>query len=455
MRLSTTETTTALDTGAVVLMNAFEARDAATEIRAKFGDLRQTIHQFDVREGWRALGYDSFRHWAMAEIDQVSIRQVYRLLAAAEVETNLGVTIGHTPESQLRPLAQLEPGAQREAWDRAGELAGTGPRQAAHVAAAAAEVTDSDLKKLRIAIIAGPHRWAEAEQMIAALKNGQRLPWTLALDHCQKADKAMRGRNADRAYAAISQITDQALRESLMTVYAGAAQEFGLSWPTDKTIDPDRAARLIERAKALGYDLRVFPAGNVSFHKDGSPYGGAKDLDAAESRLDAIEHGAQVRAQYAAQLEIESAAPAPAAPDSIAAISDDLDIIQARMNTGRFYAGDIAALDAIADRLACLDDHYPNAEEDIETTRAALAAALTPPKPADPRAVHIRHIDELLAGLLQKLTPSELRLVNALTMHDVKLDTDDEDAAAQMWSHRLYFLYQCTDEELRWIQEGA
>ncbi len=157
-----------------------------------------------------------------------------------------------------------------------------------------------------------------------------------------------------------------------------------------------RAEALIERAKGLGYEVRVLPSGKVVFHKNFIPYGGANDLDAAEARLDGIERANAGLAVYMAEREAEQReahAPAPAAP--------------------------------------------------------------APAHPAEPRGVLLRHADELLAGLMQKLEPAELRLVNALAMHDVELDTDDEDVKAELWEHRHHFLHQLTDEELRWIEAGA
>jgi hypothetical protein len=126
---------------AVVLMDASEARGAADAIRASVANLRQLIDDFDQREGWKALGFDSFRAWALAEIDETSIRHIYRLRDAAQVDRALGVTIGHTPESHARELAGLAPAAIPTVVAAADALAAAEdrPRQAKDIRAAKAK----------------------------------------------------------------------------------------------------------------------------------------------------------------------------------------------------------------------------------------------------------------------------------------------------------------------------
>jgi hypothetical protein len=60
---------------------------------------------------------------------------VYRLLGAATIERNISPIgeIGTIRESQLRPLAPLEPEQQAEAWKQAVETAPNGRVTAAHV----------------------------------------------------------------------------------------------------------------------------------------------------------------------------------------------------------------------------------------------------------------------------------------------------------------------------------
>jgi hypothetical protein len=123
----------------IVLMDEAEARSATARIQRTAGELRREIFEFNVRQGWKALGYDSFRAWALAELDQ-SVRHAYRQLAAAETEADLGETIGHTPEAHLRPLAGVPTDDRPAVWARANELAGDeADRTAAHVEQAVAE----------------------------------------------------------------------------------------------------------------------------------------------------------------------------------------------------------------------------------------------------------------------------------------------------------------------------
>lgn len=67
--------------------------------------------------------------WGMSRI------HAHRLIEAAEVREHL-LPIGNTPpatESQIRPLTQLDPDQQRQAWQRAVETAPNGKVTAAHV----------------------------------------------------------------------------------------------------------------------------------------------------------------------------------------------------------------------------------------------------------------------------------------------------------------------------------
>lgn len=125
-----------------VLMGREEARQAADRIRSSLGDLRVLIDDFDRREGWKALDFDSFRAWALSEIDDTSLRHVYRLRDAAEVDRSLGVTIGHTPESHARILKAVEPADRPAVIERADRIAGSAPRQARHIEQAIQDMRD-------------------------------------------------------------------------------------------------------------------------------------------------------------------------------------------------------------------------------------------------------------------------------------------------------------------------
>jgi hypothetical protein len=139
LSLSTAEPVDAPVVEGVVLMSAPEARRAADRIKRSVEDLRGQIDRFDTGQGWKVLGFESFRAWALAEIPEASIRHVYRLREAAEVDRSLGVTIGHTPESHARELARVPAEERAEVLARADAMAESAGRArvAADVRAAA------------------------------------------------------------------------------------------------------------------------------------------------------------------------------------------------------------------------------------------------------------------------------------------------------------------------------
>lgn len=119
----------------VQVMTTEEARQCADQIRRSMSNIGQLLLDFYEREGWRALGYDSWRECAMTEFGYGQSR-VYQLLEAARVERNIS-TIVEMPvaivEAHLRPLTPLDPPAQREIWQRVVETAPDGVVTAKHV----------------------------------------------------------------------------------------------------------------------------------------------------------------------------------------------------------------------------------------------------------------------------------------------------------------------------------
>jgi hypothetical protein len=103
-----------------------EARSLVERIRSHINNARALVLELYEKEGWKALGYNSWRECVVAEFDQ-SQAHLYRLLKAAEVERNIS-PIGENGkctivqnaepicEAVLRPLASLEPEQQREVW---------------------------------------------------------------------------------------------------------------------------------------------------------------------------------------------------------------------------------------------------------------------------------------------------------------------------------------------------
>src|ERR1051325_7956234 len=102
---------------AVIPMSRQEARSHVSKIQNHITDARILIEELYNRQGWKALGYSSWRECVTNEFRQGQA-YMYRLLRAAQIERNLSQIgeIGAIPESQLRPLTQLPPEEQKDAW---------------------------------------------------------------------------------------------------------------------------------------------------------------------------------------------------------------------------------------------------------------------------------------------------------------------------------------------------
>ena len=121
-------------------MTEQEARETTNKIKQNLLTARQLLLSMYERKGWKVLGYGSWREYGAVEFGY-SEAYVYRLMTAAKVENNIS-PIGEKaiPESQLRPLTALPPEQQREAWERAQEIAGDKPLVARDVQAAVNEL---------------------------------------------------------------------------------------------------------------------------------------------------------------------------------------------------------------------------------------------------------------------------------------------------------------------------
>jgi hypothetical protein len=103
------------------------AWDLFRKIRDHEGGFRKLIYQFDVGEGYKALGHKSLRACFRKRLSSYySESYLYRQLYAAQIEHNLGdelLPMGKmiVPERVLRPLNALkdDPKQQRKAWKRA------------------------------------------------------------------------------------------------------------------------------------------------------------------------------------------------------------------------------------------------------------------------------------------------------------------------------------------------
>ena len=130
-----------------VMLSAEEARQIVKNINGRFEQSRKDLMELEDREGWRALGYDSWRTCVMAEFSQ-SVATLYRQLEAAKIEREIfGVSQLETPTptAQLQAVRHLPTEQKRAAFKRADELAGDQPRRTAHVQIAAAEIAAPDL----------------------------------------------------------------------------------------------------------------------------------------------------------------------------------------------------------------------------------------------------------------------------------------------------------------------
>jgi hypothetical protein len=108
-----------------VPLSAAGARALCDRVRRCLVEARQALEELHRLEGWRALGYRSWRECCESEFG-LSQRQLYRHLVAVEVERDLGALApaGGLPESHARPLAGLSSDVRREVY---GQAAAAGP----------------------------------------------------------------------------------------------------------------------------------------------------------------------------------------------------------------------------------------------------------------------------------------------------------------------------------------
>jgi hypothetical protein len=106
----------------VGLMDATEARTCLERIRTHWQQFWSEVKSFHDRQGWVALGYETFAACIEQEL-RLSRSHTYRLLQAAEVRWELQAALAgsclpgetsleHMTERHARELARLEPGAR-------------------------------------------------------------------------------------------------------------------------------------------------------------------------------------------------------------------------------------------------------------------------------------------------------------------------------------------------------
>lgn len=118
-------------------MDANDARDCVAQINHHLNrvehhanEARALIWELHARDGWKALGYASWRACVMAEFEQSS-SSVYRQLNAALVELDLSPTggiAGEINERVLRPLTKrgLDADSRHFVWQVCESIVGQG-----------------------------------------------------------------------------------------------------------------------------------------------------------------------------------------------------------------------------------------------------------------------------------------------------------------------------------------
>jgi hypothetical protein len=102
-----------------VLMSRAEAQRCVDRIKSHLDSAREELLRLYDGEGWRALGYASWRACVTAEFGQ-SQTELYRQLQAARIERVVSPNgkPGEIPASHLLPLSDLPKASQATVWER-------------------------------------------------------------------------------------------------------------------------------------------------------------------------------------------------------------------------------------------------------------------------------------------------------------------------------------------------
>lgn len=126
------------DSTLTVMMDEATAHEAVLKINTSATSARVMLLDFYHREGWKALGYASFRACCEKEFSDLygGKSNVYLLIQAAKT----GAAIGEPelPTSHAAPLAKVEPSRQADVYHEAKKMGG-GKATAATVRKAAAK----------------------------------------------------------------------------------------------------------------------------------------------------------------------------------------------------------------------------------------------------------------------------------------------------------------------------
>lgn len=134
----------------LITISEAEARAITERIKQSLTEARCLLLEMYEREGWKALGYESWREYGQVEFGYSESR-IYQLMDAAKVERNISTMVEKSiPERHLRPLTRLEPEQQSAAYQQAVETAPNGKVTAAHVEEVAKQFKPAGDKQARV-----------------------------------------------------------------------------------------------------------------------------------------------------------------------------------------------------------------------------------------------------------------------------------------------------------------
>lgn len=148
----------------IAAMSRDEALQCIQEIRLQLRSLRKLVYDLWEREGWRALGYPSFRQCIISEIPYTE-QQIYNELYAAQIEVNIyaGACIGQISERHLRPLRRLPAEQQPEVWQQIQITAPDGKITIRHVEQVIRKYTSANGKQKFSSLIKPSDNWNFSE----------------------------------------------------------------------------------------------------------------------------------------------------------------------------------------------------------------------------------------------------------------------------------------------------
>lgn len=121
------------NSGIIVMMTRDEATTVVERVKENVSAIGFLLKDFRDREGWRALGYSTFRESCEKQFADIygSQSRIYRLIQQAEVIDNIapGAKEGERPAINLfssATLAEVEPSRQKQVFEEAKSMAGEG-----------------------------------------------------------------------------------------------------------------------------------------------------------------------------------------------------------------------------------------------------------------------------------------------------------------------------------------